>query len=148
MKLRKVRNKLRLFFHPNQGRRELSDLLALARADLPLDERVNWLVALVRWIREDYDHSHSFDEKTGRLQAVRIRFLLHILERHPQWKSATAATLRSVIEETSALELFSHIGLAGENGLAAEAFARLRHEWLPKPPRDNSVADWFVRLFP
>lgn len=83
----------------------------------------------------------------GGIQTVRIRFLLHLLDRNPQWKSNVAGVLRSVLMEASALELFSSTGLSREAGFFSELANRLTRTVLPTPTNERELATLFTRIF-
>jgi len=72
-------------------------LLAQARPDRPLAERVEWTEDLLEWLRRD--------EPMGRL-----RLLLQLLERQPEARLRVAKTFRSIVRDTEALDLFADTG--------------------------------------
>ena len=81
--------------------KDLPYILEQAKSDLPLSQRIAWVESLLEWIRSGTKLHHEFDASTGQLHTVRIKFLLQLLERNAQWKSAAAKVLRSVIADTS-----------------------------------------------
>lgn len=68
--------------------------LAHARPDLPLAERVAWAEDLLSWVRRD-------------VPAVRLRLLFQLLARQPEAYQHVAQTLRSIVRDTEALDLFA-----------------------------------------
>ena len=86
------------------------DVLACLRAFLAgdaLENRLNWLVDVVQWIRRPGHEDDTQANPEIQIQAGRLRRFLDVLDRNAEWKNAVAQTLRSIIRETSALELFS-----------------------------------------
>ena len=81
------------------------------------------------------------------VQAGRLRRFLDVLDRNPEWKASIAKTLRSIIRETSAMELFSETGLPRQFGMLQEIAGRLAHKCLP-PPDSAELGVLFNRLFP
>lgn len=124
------------------------DVLASAApiGDL-LANRLNWLVDVVQWIRRP---GHEVDQSPSpglQVQAGRLRRFLDVLDRNPEWKVSVAQTLRSIIRETSALELFTETGLPRQFGMLQEICERLAHKLLP-PSDSPELGVLFDRLFP
>ncbi|HWD20599.1 MAG TPA: site-specific recombinase [Verrucomicrobiae bacterium] len=112
-----------------------------------LENRLNWLVDVVRWIRRPGHDDAPSSSPEIQIQEGRLRRLLDVLDRNPAWKKSVAQTLRSIIRETSALELFSETGLPRQSGLLAEISERLARKLLP-PPGSAELGILFDRLFP
>jgi len=118
-----------------RGRPALDALLAHARPDHPLAERVAWAEDLFAWVRRD-------------APATRLRLLLQVLERQPGARQRVAQTFRSIVRDTEALDLFADTGLPGGMGFMRELLSRLVSDVLPNPPETRDLADIFDRLFP
>lgn len=118
-----------------RGRPALDALLAHARPDQALAERVAWAEDLLSWIRRD-------------VPATRLRLLLQLLERQPAAHQRVAQTLRSIVRDTEALGLFADTGLPQGAGFTHELLSRLVSRVLPAPPDTRDLADIFDRLFP
>ena len=153
-----------------RGQRErlaLDYLLAQADPAAPLAERVAWLTELLRWIRvhqppkalraaDDVADASAAAEGNGaapvdrvlRVRVARVRFLLHLVERHPEWKAPLARTLRSVLRDAHGLNLFATTGLPREYGFWGEALRRVAARLLPEPRAFDDLAQVFVALFP
>jgi site-specific recombinase len=113
----------------------LDALLAHARPDVPLAERVAWAEDLLAWVRRD-------------VPATRLRLLLQLLDRQPEAFQRVAQTLRSIVRDTEALDLFADTGLPQGTGFTHELLSRLVAGILPDPPETRDLADIFDRLFP
>lgn len=118
-----------------RGRPALDAVLAHARPDQPLAERVAWAEDLFAWVRRD-------------TPATRVRLLLQLLERQPETRRRVAQTLRSIVRDTEALDLFADTGLPQGTGFTHELLSRLVSGVLPEPPDTRDLADIFDRLFP
>ena len=136
-----------LLVRPTPQREQLHYLLASANPKASLQERVVWLEQLMIWIRTASVHQHSFDPETGQLHNARLRFFLHLLRRNPEWRDNVSKTLRTSLEETSALVLFSQVGLGQHRGFVAEATDRVFKNTLPRPAQDQELSDLFLRIF-
>src|SRR5487761_1929178 len=118
-----------------RGRPALDAVLAHARPDQSLAERVAWAEDLFAWVRRD-------------TPATRVRLLLQLLERQPETRRRVAQTLRSIVRDTEALDLFADTGLPQGTGFTHELLSRLVSGVLPEPPDTRDLADIFDRLFP
>lgn len=145
--IRSIRRLLVSLRPPFLSRNDLPAILAQANPAAPLPERVAWLEALFVWIASDTGVAHEFDESTGQLHWIRIKYLIHVVERNPEWKNTFGATLRSILEDCSAVELFCRTGLVQEGGLISELVDRILKMVLPAPPRDGDLDDVFPLLF-
>jgi len=124
------------------------DLLASAASpDQALEERLNWLVDVAQWIRRP-GHAGETAPANISVQSGRLRRLLDVLDRNPEWKLAVARTLRSIIRQTRAVALFSETGLPRQSGLLTEISERLARKFLPPPPGSAELGVLFDRLFP
>jgi site-specific recombinase len=134
------------------GRRgALPSLDVLASSASPshsLEERLNWLVDVVQWIRRPGQKEEVTDHAALPLQSGRLRRFLDVLDRNPEWKLPVAKTLRSIIRETRAVALFSETGLPRQSGLLGEATERVARRLLPPPPSSAELGILFDRLFP
>lgn len=139
--------RLLALLRPDSGREQLSYLLEAADPEASLEERVLWLERLIHWIKTSPGLPEVITDGSGRLQVVRLRFIIHLLQKNPVWKEKTAAALRSILLDTDAVDLFCQAGLARERGFAFEAFDRVLQRALPSPPRYHNAAELFQRMF-
>ena len=113
----------------------LDALLTHARPDQSLAERVAWVEDLLAWVRRDGP-------------ATRMRLLMQMLERQPEARARVGQTLRSIVRDTQALDLFADTGLPRGVAFMHELMSRLMSRVLPDPPDTRDLADIFDRLFP
>ncbi len=128
----------------------LPPLDVLASSSSPgdaLENRLNWLVDVVQWIRRPGHEDDTQANPEIQIQAGRLRRFLDVLDRNAEWKKSVAQTLRSIIRETSALELFSETGPPRRFGMVHEMSERLARKLLP-PPGSAELGVLFDRLFP
>ncbi len=113
-----------------------------------LNEQLYWMEQMFQWISLSGELP-SETESTSKtsIQLVRIKFLLHLLNRNPVWKSRLAETLRLIVKNGSCLELFSMTGLHQEFGFWAEAADRVVKNVLPTPPDASNLSEFFSRVF-
>jgi site-specific recombinase len=146
-----VRTKIKTFIDRFMGQGSaLPTLDLLVSSVSPKDtlaNRLNWLVDLVQWIRRPGDVPAESGGKPPPWQHARLRWLLDVLDRQPEWKRNVAQTLRSVIRDTSALQLLSETGLPRQFGLLQEVCQRLTDRFVPAPPDSFQLGGLFDRLF-
>ncbi len=120
-----------------------------------LEDRLHWLVDLTQWVRRpgheqevhNSNHNHGEDNPDAHLQTGRFRRLFDVLDRNPEWKKQVARTLRSIVRETTALELFCATGLPRQFGLLHEIGQRFRKRVLPAAPDCAELGVLFDRVF-
>ncbi len=112
-----------------------------------LRKRLDWFVDLMQWIRSKGSVKHQVDFNSGTPQAGRIRYLIQMLERNPQWRQGVAAALRSILQETSALEILVSGGVSNPSGFWSEALERIGMHLLPKAPENHDLAQLFSEVF-
>ncbi|MBI5549096.1 MAG: gliding motility protein [Deltaproteobacteria bacterium] len=133
---------------PGRLAASLDQLLeSLTRAS-SLSERGDWLVALVRWLREPEEMSLSTSATvSGRSPAARLWLFVECLRRAPKTRDAVAALLRSFLDETSAQRLFVETGLPRANRFFAELSNRVARRLLPTVPDERDLAELLARAF-
>jgi site-specific recombinase len=119
-------------------------LVAGARADAPLAERVEWVEQLLAWVRA----RGGADAEGAAAPATRLKFFLQVLERHPDRKTAVSLLLRTTLRELDAVGLLCETGLPRANAFFQELIRRFSAKLLPAPPAANDMAVLFRRLFP
>lgn len=118
-----------------QGQPALDRLIANAQPSQSLAERIAWAQDLLTWMRRD-------------IPATRLKLFLQILEHQPDVHKCVAQTLRSIVRDTEALDLFADTGLPDGTSFIREVMARFISQILPDPPETRDLADIMDRLFP
>ena len=118
-----------------RGRPALDAVLAQANPGAPLAERVDWAEDFFEWIHRDEP-------------ATRLKLFLQLLERQPEARERVVKTLRSLVRDTQALDLFVDTGLPRETAFVHELLSRIFARFLPSPPDTRNLADFFDRFFP
>lgn len=147
-KLTAFRNRLIKFKQSGKVHSDLDVLLSSAKDNRQLEDKLQWLVKLLQWIRYEGAVDSHLEKETGRLPVARLRFLLIVLDRNPAWKKEVAVILRTVVHEVSGLELYTETGLPKELGFWGELADRMTMKILPTPPLDHELGYLFWALFP
>lgn len=129
-------------------RHDLDILLEQNDPHAPLHDRLLWTVHLVEWIRYHSSYQDYSEIKNVKIPSARLRFLFMILEKNTTWKTNAAKTLRSIIRDVNALELFTDIGLPREMGFWSEFSSRLTSKFMMERPLRESMGNLFLAMFP
>lgn len=147
-KLRVFHHRLKEYTQRDQIRSDLETLLDNAAHQEELEDKLNWLVELMRWVRYEWAADAHLEDETGRLPLTRLKFLFKMLERRPEAKKHVARILRTVVQKVSGMEFYTETGLPQELGLWSELFERITQKILPTPPLDSELGHLFMALFP
>lgn len=116
-------------------RLDLSSIMQTADPTAPLAERIAWVTHLVEWIRK-----RPLLAAEGASQPpVRFRFLVQLLDRHPEWKAKTGAVIVSVLRDSEAPLLFAQTELSEHHALFSELVRRIADRLIPSPPRAGEL---------
>lgn len=139
---------LKRFLLSWRTRKDLDQVLSSAPgAEASLREKTHWFFDLLEWIRHRGVVQGHLDFKTGTPQSLRVKHILNVLDRQPDWKKSVAVTLYSVFSETSAFQLFVQTGLAVQDSFTAEFMDRLQRKILPVPPDETNLTYLFQQNF-
>lgn len=129
------------YFQPN-----LSEILSNADPKASLDNRVLWLEGLLNWVRTPIAPTGT---RTGPafIQSARVRFLLQVLERNPDWKLRSGQVIMSVLLETDPTNLFAVTGLPRQAGFFSELFDRLVGRVLPSNRNALDASELLTHFF-
>lgn len=147
-KIKEFTARFKMYRSSGKVHSDLDVLLSNAHEQEELEDKIQWLVRLLQWVRYEGAVDSHLEKETGRLPVARLRFLMMVLERHPDWKKDVAVILRTVVHEVSGLELFTETGLPRELGLWSELWDRFMLKLLPTPPLDHELGYLFWALFP
>lgn len=120
-------------------KQDLAYIFAQARPEASLAERIEWIASLVEWIRA------SNEGQTN--PSTRVRFILQLLERQPEWKQKAARLIRSVLRETRHVRLYSEVGLPSRSTFNGEFRRRLSNVFLPAYEDPQNLVGAVARVF-
>ncbi len=143
--IRKLRGWIQRWISFTDNRALLSYVLEAANPKAELADRLEWFEQLINWIRHSGSITNENLKDKGQIHSVRIRFIFQLLDRNPVWRENLALTLRSILQESSGVSLYSETGLANEFGLGSEIIARLVRRITPVPPNHANLAQIFNR---
>jgi site-specific recombinase len=118
---------------------DLPYILSRANPDALLSERVEFCENLVDWIR------YTGGGKTT--PNARIRFLLQLLERKPEWRAASSKTLLSILRDGSPYHLFYEAGIPHGGTFLREVCTRVAHVLIPSQGDSPELGTILGRIF-
>lgn len=139
--------KIRELFSSSTAKHDLAYLLSQARPQRPLADRLDWMELLSAWLRAPL----STSERKTRSEwnpLVRIKFLLQLLERQPDWKLSLGQLGASLVRDLRGLNMFAFMGLLEEKGIADQVAEVLVEKLLPFPEAGDDMSELLRRLFP
>ena len=139
--------KLRQLFSSSSTKHDLAYLMTQAKPQRPLADRLDWIESLSTWLRAPL----ALNERTtrGELSSpVRIKFVLQLLERQPEWQKAVSDLGASLFRDLRGLNLFAYMGLPEEKGFADQLADAAVEHFLPMPRAGNDLSELLLRLFP
>lgn len=101
----------------------------------------------MKWLQRP----RSADEKKSKKEtvySVRIKYLLLILEKNPEWKNNFIETISSVLFKISSVAQFSNVGISNSASFVQDFIHRLQEKILPKPPLSEDLATLVYEIFP
>ncbi len=120
---------------------QVAALMGRANPFASWDERANWLIDVVEWLRRE-------QATPPRPRQQRARFLLDWLDRHRDVRRLVRTTLQKTLREASGPELFSATGLPHEPAFFSELGERIARKLLPRPPANMDLSALFTAMFP
>ena len=135
---------------PKTQRADLDSILSrVPQRTAPLFRRLEWFSNLLHWVFSEspLQNQSELNFSTGYPQALRIKWLLHVLNRNPEWKEPVVTTLRSIAAETQVFDLLVQAGLHHESGLFTEMIGRISRRFLPLAPNDQNLEVFFFSTF-
>jgi site-specific recombinase len=111
-------------------------------------ERANWIIDIVQWLRHVPKVSMLDDDARLRAKQQRLHFLLEWLDSNRDVRRVVQATLQKTLREAAGPELFCATGLPHEPAFFSELTEHAVKLLLPKPPFEADLSALFTALFP
>jgi site-specific recombinase len=124
---------------------DLTALLNAADPKASLPERHLWLIRMMEWLRRAPVDDGT---RTTPTPVLRLKHLLGVLERNPQYQQRVAALLGEFWREIDSASLLADFGFAPRMDLWGELGRRLRTRLLPMSPATTDLGELFALLFP
>ncbi len=143
-----IRHYIQLWKLSKNYKYDLDAILAQAIPEAPLHQRLVWLVDLLHWVRYTGAFREYKEVENVKVPAARLKFLFMVLDRNLHWKLNAAKTLRSILRDVRAVDLFSEAGLSEEQSFLGEVYKRISLKIMPDRPLSEGLSPLFAALFP
>lgn len=119
-------------------------ILREAAPEDPLNDRIEWIQKLVKWIRS----TDLFETEPEKIPATKIKYLFMVLERNPELKVNIQKVFTFTLQELSSIEFLCEVGLPSQIGLIGELLDKTTSKILPKKPIGHMLSELMTTLFP
>ncbi|WP_333680276.1 site-specific recombinase [Dyella sp.] len=131
--------------------RQIDALLAHADPRAELAARNEWLVEVSHWLHREGPIARDAqqpDQVPKYPPHVRLRYLLQLLDRNPEWKARVALTLQGIVREMDAMALLCDSGMPAHSGFTGALIERLQDSLIPIAPNSRDLSNLFTLMFP
>ncbi len=129
-----------------EGNKKISLDLILAEAN-PLENletRIDWILKLVKWVRE----TNLIEHEPSTVPHIKLKYLFMVLERNPAINERVGLVLIHTLQELSCIEFFCEVGLPSQIGLLGELGNIILTKILPKKSIGSQLSELMPALFP
>lgn len=131
--------------------RQIDALLAHADPHAELAVRNEWLIEVSHWLHREgtiANDAERPDQAPKYPPHVRLRYLLQLLDRNPEWKVRVALTLQSIVRDMDAMALLCDSGMPSHSGFTGALLERLQDSLIPPAPNSRDLSALFTLMFP
>ncbi len=110
-------------------------------------ERVFWFSQVMKWIQRP----HSSEEKNAKRETVytvRLKYLLLLLNKNPEWKINFTSAVTMLLAKISSPAQLTRAGLPETLSFIQEFIHRLQEKILPKPNLSEDLSTLIYEIFP
>lgn len=125
----------------------IDNLLAESYAEKDYSDQVEWLVNVFTWLRLPRD-VENLKLSRERVYSVRIKYLLLLLSRNPEWKHNFIKTLSAIMQEMSSVNMFTDVGMSLNSSFIQEFIRRLEEKILPQSALTENLSSLLLEVFP
>lgn len=124
----------------------LSSLLSQDSAKQTEFEKILWFVMVLKWVQRP----RTLDDKAAKRESVytvRLKYLLSMLNKNPEWKNNFIETVSELMTRVSSANQFSKAGFSNQSFIQ-EFVMRLQEKILPKAPLTGDIENLIFEIFP
>lgn len=133
---------IRTLLNDSETKRDLPYILDQAQTNPSPEGRIEWLAMLCHWIRSPVPST------TENSPALRLRFVLQLLERHPEWQEQLGEVLFETLQGSQAFACFAYLGIFEEKGFLDQLADIMLARFLPLPHASGDLTECLERVFP
>lgn len=125
----------------------LSTILSQQTSELSYNDQAYWISRIIFWMRRERQATEK-QIKTEVLYSTRLKFILNLFEKNPEWKTNFVKTVSSVLTKMSSFAEYSHIHSISDSGLFSDFYNRVQEKFLPRRPLADSLSSFIHEVFP
>lgn len=125
----------------------LSSLLAQDTTKYSDYDKVFWFVKIMKWIQKPLDLENANIKKENAYN-VRIKYLLLMLNKNPEWKKNFVLTITELLLKISSVSPLLSVGLSSNSSFIQDFIHRLQEKILPNSPLSEDLASLLYEVFP
>lgn len=110
-------------------------------------ERVYWFASVMKWIQRPHS-SEEKAEKRETIYTVRLKYLLLLLNKNPEWKMQFVNTISLLLMKVSSPSQLTKAGLPEAESFVQDFMHRLQEKILPKPQLSEDLSTLIHEIFP
>jgi site-specific recombinase len=124
----------------------IDHLLEQSCANKDHTDQVDWLIQVFKWLRFPRD-VENFKIADHRVYSVRIKYLLLLLSRNPDWKNNFVTSFSSILQRMSSVNLFTDAGMSYNTSFVQEFIQRLEEKIIPQSPLTDNLSSLLYEIF-
>lgn len=125
----------------------LSTILNQNTSQLSYNDQAYWISRIIRWVQRERQSTEK-QIKIEVLYSTRLKFILNLLEKNPEWKNNFVKTVSSVLTKMSSFAEYSHIHSISDSGIFSDFYNRVQEKFLPRKPLADSLTSFIHEVFP
>ncbi len=125
----------------------IDNLLAKSYADKDYSDQVQWLVNIFTWLRLPRD-VENLKITRERVYSIRIKYLLFLLSRNPEWQRNFVSTVTAIMQTMSSVSIFTDVGMSLNFSFIQDFIRRLEEKILPQSALTENLSSLLLEVFP
>lgn len=125
----------------------LSSLLAQNTTKESDYDKVFWFVKIMKWMQKPLDLENASIKKENTYN-VRIKYLLLMLNKNPEWKRNFVSTVSDLLLKLSSVSPLLSVGISSNTSFLQDFIHRLQEKILPASPLSEDLASLLYEVFP
>lgn len=110
-------------------------------------DKIFWFVKIMKWMQKPLDQENTTIKKENAYN-VRIKYLLLMLNKNPEWKENFVLTITELLLKISSVSPLLSVGISTNTSFIQDFIHRLQEKILPNSPLSEDLASLLYEVFP